>query len=694
MNHQNDPRVDHLGPPPAQDPAKPNKPGTNTNPHWKQNSAFGNTIAHPQTVIIHETTGWPSSASVDNFVQRFLCLEYEIYWIPAKTGPPPIPAHWDAQIGRAIGPQFYVDGNGTAFSLIGQHNLPEQPRITVHAEGMSFFAIGIENGDVGDGGGNLRPANNANGPLWWRLTSNTEDLPGLMVFALTHPTNAPDLNLIWFATEGKGQAIPNYPGSGDTDQIATRYSNWNNMLFTERNYRSLALLCRFIAENWGLPRNFPLLPYMRVEADSSDRKIFRRLLLGDQSRDAQVAKFHFSVADAQNDTATYQSHYSQATWRSFFGTSAGDFPVFRGFQSHDINGHHPCPGPMFDWHRFAREVWDWWWYPFDTDMPAVQQVPARRPYLRARKDTPLIGYYYDSTSNDASYASVAVATEDQARGAAHYAVTAGTPIYAMANGVLVAARLPSQSDVNNPGFALVRHEVFWRSNQNRIDYDQPPSMVWSLTTYINAATANYTQTSDDNPDWLNRLLMRLIECEAAVAFHTSQPANAALQSGWDRVPAGEGPRLSYGQLVERDATAYRRLVTDLQAGSVVFPTEADGAPTPVLVILGDYLGVSGTMHNSSPGFQVQIFSKDPLAVANANQDALVWATQDWWTQATADARRHVRSPAADLPQDGFVWQYDMLEFLAWINNITWGSEWLKYGLPGNQPQVPLSRSGI
>ena len=31
-------------------------------------------------------------------------------------------------------------------------------------------------------------------------------------------------------------------------------------------------------------------------------------------------------------------------------------PCYRGFLAHSANGGHPCPGPLFDWHRFAREV--------------------------------------------------------------------------------------------------------------------------------------------------------------------------------------------------------------------------------------------------------------------------------------------------------------------------------------------------
>jgi hypothetical protein len=56
---------------------------------------------------------------------------------------------------------------------------------------------------------------------------------------------------------------------------------------------------------------------------------------------------------------------------------------------------------LFDWYRFAREMWDWWWYPFDTD--AVAASTTMRPYFQARHDTPLLEYYYDATGTAADY---------------------------------------------------------------------------------------------------------------------------------------------------------------------------------------------------------------------------------------------------------------------------------------------------
>jgi hypothetical protein len=45
----------------------------------------------------------------------------------------------------------------------------------------------------------------------------------------------------------------------------------------------------------------------------------------------------------------------------------------------------------------------------------------------------------------------------------------------------------------------------------------------------------------------------------------------------------------------------------------------------------------------------------------------------------------------ELPVDGTVWQYPMLGFLQWINDLTWTSEWAKYDIGGARPLKPKSR---
>lgn len=107
------PRNDVLGPPPpVQDPAKPNKPAPNTRAHWPAGD-WGAAITTVQSVVIQETSGWPSYASAGNFYDLYRCLN-ELAWNEPSKKKPGRRTHR-----RGIGPQYFVEPNGTARTLIG-----------------------------------------------------------------------------------------------------------------------------------------------------------------------------------------------------------------------------------------------------------------------------------------------------------------------------------------------------------------------------------------------------------------------------------------------------------------------------------------------------------------------------------------------------------------------------------------------
>jgi hypothetical protein len=342
---------------------------------------------------------------------------------------------------------------------------------------------------------------------------------------------------------------------------------------------------------------------------------------------------------------------------------------------------------LFDWHRFAREVWDWWWYPFDVTPVAV--TTQARPYRQARLTTQLIDYYWDATGAAQDYNALHPLVLTDPFGI-RYLLPAFTPVYALANGVVVAARFALSNDPRASGFLLVRHEVFHQfAAANHISYDLAPTYVWSLIYFLENAGFGVEQIGVANPDWLNRFVMRLKECKLAVDFHTTntRPAapNAALRAalgrGWAHDPSGgAGPRLATGQEIERDANAYRAIANELVAGRhALFPLEANPTPTPVRVVLGDYLGGPNQMAPNQQGIQVEIFSTVKLDVPGAAQRAVSASTEAWWTAASA-ALRHEASADMDLPQNGRAWHYGLTEFLEWLNARTWTSEWQKYGV--------------
>jgi hypothetical protein len=714
-------RVDHHAPPPASQIL-------NDRPHWP-GRPFGDAMGTIQCIVIHETSGWPTYAGSETFVTRFTCHEKD-------------PAQFQQESGnRGVGPQYFVEPNGTAFLLIGDQNFAGDPRQTWHAGwraehiDMNPFALGVENGDIGDS--SVSPGNGT-GPRWWALSTQSEDLTGMKVYLVLAPDGAQDAVLIWigrFAQEWiKVAATPTVPahwalqagvspgfqGTGDiedgtnpaTDRHISRPKAWRNMLFTERNFRSLVLLCRLLTEQNGLPRNFPLLPYASADPDRTNVALFRQLILAEQRGDEIAVQVGSTKAMITGNTQQFIQWYqanAAETWSRLFGVIPGQgvtpahpngvasatvTPCFRGILPHSMNGGHPCPGPLFDWYRFAREVWDWWWYPFDTDGTAASTT--MRPYFQARLNTPLVDYYYDASGGAADYRNLrALVTIEET-----FLLPLATPIYAMANGVVVAARLGTAPGTS--GFLLVRHEVFYRAANNHIDYDHAPTFVWTLISFLDNAQFNIPSpppalaapTPANNPSWLNRFIIRLRECELAVQFHAAHAStNAALTTGWTHSPSGAGPRSTTGQEIERDAAAFREIADDLNASRIaLFPLEATTDTTPVRVCLGDFLGFPNRMPINAQGIQIEIFSKEQLPVPNARQRAVSASTESWWADATA-ALRHETVVEADLPADGMAWHYELTDFLAWMNAITWASEWEKYGVPGGvaRPARPITR---
>jgi hypothetical protein len=101
-------RTDVLGPASVQDPNRPGKPRANTVAHWPGGS-WGNAITSVQSIIIHGNSGWPSYQSANNFRDLYRSLNY-LDWSDGT-------ASWVDK--RGIGPQYFVDCNGTTFNLVG-----------------------------------------------------------------------------------------------------------------------------------------------------------------------------------------------------------------------------------------------------------------------------------------------------------------------------------------------------------------------------------------------------------------------------------------------------------------------------------------------------------------------------------------------------------------------------------------------
>ncbi|MGH9888357.1 MAG: peptidoglycan recognition protein family protein, partial [bacterium] len=336
MSLETVPRVDTTNPHAAD-------PTANTTPHWTAGGGrtFGSVMGTIQCIMIHETSGWPTYAGNKTFTDRYSCM---------------------VNADRGIGPQYFVETNGTAYTLIGEPEFANQPRETWHAGwpaqhiDMNPFALGIENADIGDS--DVRPGNGT-GPRWWALSTRSEDLSGLKAYVVLAPGGQEDAVLIWiakFASEWfiqtpaipavkatpttpavpavpavwalQAGVRPGYQGPGDivdgTNPTNDRHVRspvaWRNMLFTERNFRTLVLLCRFLTEKNSLPRNFPLLPYSVADTDWTNAATFRKLILAEQRADDIAVQIGTTKTDIQASTfAAWYAPRARTTWSRFFG---------------------------------------------------------------------------------------------------------------------------------------------------------------------------------------------------------------------------------------------------------------------------------------------------------------------------------------------------------------------------------------
>jgi hypothetical protein len=336
-------------------------------------------------------------------------------------------------------------------------------------------------------------------------------------------------------------------------------------------------------------------------------------------------------------------------------------------------------------------------------------------------------------------------------------------VYALANGELVAARFPAAATGVSLAFVVLRHEVFHqihpragldpaagqqRIAADRLDYDDPPAIVYSLYMHLARPEGmSFDTVAAENPDWLNRLLARKKEAEVGVAFHRDHAAQVP-SSAWNSRPPGDftGLRARRPTVLESwasDEANYTPTLNRLRGGALtVMPI--DPWCTPIEVLLGDYLGNAGVISRTAAGVQqsgirVEIFSRDVVstdftltqssaatgwnatgAAAGAGGHAVRYPSEwartpegaerasleaagvdvglvNWWETfalATQLDLTHVDPVAQSmLPAGGDAVHYDPPSFLAWLNRKTWRSEWSKYRVtdPTGVPAEPRPR---
>src|SRR5262249_13344647 len=125
--------------------------------------------------------------------------------------------------------------------------------------------------------------------------------------------------------------------------------------------------------------------------------------------------------------------------------------------------HSDCPGDLFDWHRFARSIYDWWWAPFDFDDAHTTTAVAVRAYRAAIEATPLVEYWYHY--DPALFTNrTTVGIGGAGSSPNPFRLDEGSAVYAVANGELVAARVLQAGPGVSMSFALVRHAIYHRAS--------------------------------------------------------------------------------------------------------------------------------------------------------------------------------------------------------------------------------------
>ena len=467
---------------------------------------------------------------------------------------------------------YYISNDGTIARLIS--NQEDEALLTLHAEFINDRSIGVETG-------NLFNDVPAPGHGWVRVsqTPAVEDVTGTNLFVFDHHDVPNEVIACWFTTANYAGPAREYVGAG-----------W--ILFSDAQYRS-----------WAAPRAVPGRAVQRatepaaapvggsrIGANAADN--YRRIVLAepalrrDRRRPAGGLE-HAGGRPSSNNPAGFQAAYNARGAGAANQAFRRLFNTFRGFSGHKFAGGHECPGPVFDWHRFARELWDWWWYPFDVvdAPPMVNPTTAapRRGYRRPDREH-AAPRRTTSTTTTRTTRCVPLDNRHAARVvdgihgtdllAVHVAPRPG--IARIRARQRRARRRPASAHaagVVSMSFVLVRHLIFHQTVGGadpmwslRLDYDRAPSTVYSLYMHIgHPADLDLHAVNPANPDWLNRVHIRKKECDLGIEFYNDPITTASrTTSGTSRCPASSRGR--------RSTTGWR---TD-RAGARDLPEHARG----------------------------------------------------------------------------------------------------------------------
>ena len=707
-------------------------------------------------MVLHETSGWPPRVNGRNMFRR------------AFLGG-----------GGGLTTQLYVAGDGTVLQGM------ELPRRTAHAGFVNDRAIGSETGHPwGNYAGNFHlgpysssdhtmvpdpahPGERSSGPPTARCARCTAGraAAGCRCRATTRsptpptttcPASSCGCRACPARSSSAGGPRPATPGPGARSSACPRRCSPKGSTGPGRCSRATSPSASL------LPRNVPLLPHKtRVPGTGAAGNLhgmlregasFAAIVLADEGLSRRPQTFGLPPAPAPPAAADVQARYVPRApagaafnprWDELFDTYRGFYG--HGFAGDHINGDHDCPGPMFDWHRFARELWDWWWHPFDFDPAAPARagrgagVLARHPQRRHPAQGALLEHAGRRAGRPAGRGHPRAA-----RLAAH--LRAADRVAGLRDGgrrdrVRVVSARGAGVDL---GLIVVRHEVFDRARASAAPRRRavvPPGLRRRADLGLLAVHAPGPPRRDPlrprrpgEPDWLNRM-----SCASRSASWASRSARrrrrriaaATWNDGRPAAGGSSGPPSSRAGRSTRRTTA-RRCSASPSGVLTLFPGERLG--TPVRVMLATSSADAGVIRRDAAGqrrgVRVEIFSHDvvlprlhrdrdrrgaPLgpgrgAAGHPARGALPERVSrtprrrsrpprrerrgrpdltHWWRRCSSDDVRRTGGRRATGRRRLAV-DYDPYEFLPWLNARTWQRA---AEVPRRQPAgVPAIRS--
>jgi hypothetical protein len=240
---------------------------------------------------------------------------------------------------------------------------------------------------------------------------------------------------------------------------------------------------------------------------------------------------------------------------------------FRGILSH-MNCHDTkeCGGPALHRNRLFRGIIDEWWLPlqidgcergyhmgpFDpqTDTPSffrwssgalraelfhdanIDSLQETKSYF----DLDEVEWYFTQTENSTLGGSFPIGTNKIWHGGVHFKPPdSNRKVYAAASGTIVAARLGSDTTIENDPefgsqrFVLVRHCVYWKQQTDsaggeQINYAVDPAYFFTLYMHL-APVANIDDVDNNNPPWVNYWRRRNAGASANAVFCPNVPVS-------------------------------------------------------------------------------------------------------------------------------------------------------------------------